>query len=195
MICTATGRSRRSHTPLDDDRHCQGKRSAPRHRRCRPVCSLYQPGGFGAAALRESFAHTRVRAGSCMLRRVDVPACFTHHLPMWLARPVRSATAFCLVALLGALGTGLPSHHHAGTPDPGGAHPTIDADHHSHGTLLVDQEDRVQSAPPELALPSEIGAELHTATTRVVAFADRHCIPARERAPPPGGPRAPPPSA
>ena len=109
-------------------------------------------------------------------------------------RPFRSRIASFLVALLGALGTGLPSHHHEGSPDGPDEYHTIAADDHSHGTLLVDQDDRVQSAPPELAVATELTLDVPVPAVRVVSFALRESLPARERAPPPGAPRAPPPS-
>lgn len=122
----------------------------------------------------------------------DLGADLTHHPAMRLARTLRSTTALLLAALLGALGTGLPSHHHPDTPIPADKHPTVEADDHSHGTVLVEQDDRVQSGPPELPLPPERTSAVIATTIRVLPAVDRQWLPARERAPPPGAPRAPP---
>jgi hypothetical protein len=113
---------------------------------------------------------------------------------MRCSRTFRSRIASSLVALLGALATGLPSHQHEGSSNHADQHHSIAADLHSHGTLLVDQEDRVQSAPPELAVATELTLEVPVRAVRVVIPAHRDFLSARERAPPPGAPRAPPPS-
>ena len=105
---------------------------------------------------------------------------------------LRSATASCLVVLLGALGTGLPSHHHEGPARHADGHHTVDANHHSHGTLLIEQDDRVQSAPPQLATASEVALGIPLLITRAISGALRDAAPPKERAPPPGAPRAPP---
>lgn len=101
--------------------------------------------------------------------------------------------ALCLFALLGVLATGLPSHHHLDTRAGDSETRLISADHHAHGTRLVEQDDRapsggLQAAPagqPLFALPAPALA----AATPVEA---RYLRPT-ERAPPPGAPRAPPP--
>ena len=111
---------------------------------------------------------------------------------MMLGSTLRSTTALLLAALLGALGTGLPSHHHPDTSDSADEHPTVEADHHSHGTVLIEQDDRVQSGPPELPLAPERTQAIVATSIRVLPAADRQWLPARERAPPPGAPRAPP---
>ena len=105
---------------------------------------------------------------------------------------LRSAIASCLVVLLGALGTGLPSHHHEGPARHADGHHTVDANHHSHGTLLIEQDDRVQSAPPQLAMASQVALDIPLLITRATSGALRDAGPARERAPPPDAPRAPP---
>lgn len=114
---------------------------------------------------------------------------------MVYGRSFRSRIASSLVALLGILGTGLPSHHHEVSQDHPDEHHIIAADHHSHGTLLVDQDDRVQSAPPQLAAATELTLDFPVPDVRVVDLSLRDFLSARERAPPPGAPRAPPPSA
>ena len=86
--------------------------------------------------------------------------------------------------------SGLPSHHHEeGTNGP----IVADADHHGHGTLLVEQNERQTSQLLGLALPAApavtmIEAALlvslpHVASSRLLATG---------RSPPSSRPRAPP---
>jgi len=57
-------------------------------------------------------------------------------------RPILRLQALVLVALIGALTTGLPSHHHEGA-DHG---PVVsDAGHHTHGVQIVDHAERLAS--------------------------------------------------
>jgi hypothetical protein len=105
---------------------------------------------------------------------------------------IRSLIAFCLAALLGALGTGLPSHHHATDDSFGDSHPVIEAEHHSHGTVLVEQDHRVQSTPLNVVMPASVPTEVPTPALRIVPQADPQWLPARERSPPQTSPRAPP---
>jgi hypothetical protein len=105
----------------------------------------------------------------------------------------RSVTAACLVLWLGVLHTGLPSHgHDVERTDVAADHPAVGADHHGHGTQLLEQAERVQSAPVQLvATPTTIE---HVTFPTVRYTAAHHTTPLRplERAPPPGAPRAPP---
>lgn len=109
------------------------------------------------------------------------------------SRSLRSLTAVCLVTVLGVLHTGLPSHSHE--PERSEAavdHPTIGADHHQHGTQLVEQTERVQSAPVHLvAPPLTPGGVTFPTVASTDAYYSRPLRPL-ERAPPPGAPRAPP---
>jgi hypothetical protein len=110
------------------------------------------------------------------------------------ARSLRSITAVCLVAVLGVLHTGLPSHsHELERPEAAGDHATIGADHHQHGTQLVEQAERVQSAPVQLEAPPLTTAGMTFSTVKYNTAYHR-ITPLRplERAPPPGAPRAPP---
>lgn len=108
------------------------------------------------------------------------------------SRPLRSATSCGLFALLVALGTGLPSHGHPDAMATDGETRVVSADHHAHAAQLVEQDDRVPSAGVQVALPRSVslepvpaeGARLEPVTTPLPR--------ARERAPPPGAPRAPP---
>jgi hypothetical protein len=110
-----------------------------------------------------------------------------------IRRTFRSLTAACLVSWLGVLHTGLPSHSHdVDRTDVAADHPAVGAEHHGHGTQLVEQAEWVQSAPVQLvATPTTIE---HVTFPTVRYTAVHHTTPLRplERAPPPGAPRAPP---
>ena len=111
---------------------------------------------------------------------------------MLFSRRVRSVTAALLVALLVLLSTGAPSHYHERS-DGGHGVVAIGPNHHSHGTILVDQGDRVASSTPEL--PVIVGSPLEPEAPQVirVVVAREAAIRPRERAPPPdSSPRAPP---
>ena len=111
---------------------------------------------------------------------------------MGFSRRVRSIRAALLAALLAVLSTGVPSHHHERS-DVGDGAVAIGPDHHSHGTILVDQGDRVASSTPEL--PVIVSSPLEPEAPqviRVVAAREAEIRP-RERAPPAdSSPRAPP---
>lgn len=97
-----------------------------------------------------------------------------------------------LLALSGALSTGLPSHHH-GDAGPGNAFVSVaSADHHSHGTQLVEQDERTPSATLQMAVASRSDIELPAPPTATVAPVAAGAVRPTERAPPPGAPRAPP---
>jgi hypothetical protein len=112
-------------------------------------------------------------------------------------RFLRSSTALCLVALLGALGTGLPSHHHEDAPEL--SHALSDslpdvysADHHAHGTQLVDQDQRVPAAGVEFVAPAALTDLLFTIPVAAVDLPRSNVPRPMERAPPAVAPRAPP---
>jgi hypothetical protein len=121
--------------------------------------------------------------------------CLTHQKPRAIlhsmrARPIFRLQAFLLAALVAALASGPPSHHHEG---PGSSPVLEDAGHHGHGVQLVEQADRLTSQTFDLATPTlrsvEVRAELLVVTT-VVVWAP---VPiARGRPPPSDRPRAPP---
>lgn len=105
-------------------------------------------------------------------------------------RPLVRLQALLLAALVGALTSGVPSHHHAESD----LRPVLaDADHHGHGVQLVDQSERLTSQMIAVALPSaptlRLGEDLPTT--------DLTFQPARQpviggRPPPTDQPRAPP---
>lgn len=109
-------------------------------------------------------------------------------------RPLFRLQALLLLALSGALSTGVPSHHHE-RPDTG---PTlVHADHHGHGTQLVDQGDRqtsevvVAAAIPTTSTFELPGVEPTASVAPVLAPRPL----ARGQPPPSERPRAPPVSA
>ena len=106
--------------------------------------------------------------------------------------PLRTTTAFCLLALLGALGTGLPSHHHAGPSSPLDREVSLTGDHHSHATQLVEQDDRTPSGAPYIAAAATADVELAPPVGPTTELSDAGPLRPTERAPPPGAPRAPP---
>lgn len=112
---------------------------------------------------------------------------------MRLPGPIRSTTALCLLSLLGALGTGLPSHSHPGvkpSSEPGAQ--VLTADHHSHGTQLVEQDERAPAGSQQLAARSAVTTAAVRVAWTVVAAPEANVLRPMERAPPPGAPRAPP---
>jgi hypothetical protein len=99
----------------------------------------------------------------------------------------------CLVAVLGVLHTGLPSHsHEVERTEAAGDHPSIRADHHQHGTQLIEQAERVQSAPVHLDAPPFTPAGVTFPTVNYTGAYHSTPIRPQERAPPPGAARAPP---
>lgn len=112
---------------------------------------------------------------------------------MVFPRRLRSTAASCLVGLLGVLTSGLPSHSHTGFAEHGDAHHVIQADHHAHGTLLVEQDVRIQTTAPAIAAPTAM--TMPGPGGGVIAMAPpgtASILRPRERAPPPHAPRAPP---
>jgi hypothetical protein len=109
------------------------------------------------------------------------------------SRSLRSLTAAWLVVILVVLHTGLPSHSHEfERPESAGDHPLIRAEHHHHGTQLVEQAERVQSAPVHLAATPLTRAGVTLSTVRYNSAYRNTPLRPLERAPPPGAPRAPP---
>lgn len=106
---------------------------------------------------------------------------------------LRSATALCLFVLLGALGTGLPTHSHAsGETAVDRDSYVVAPDHHSHGTQLVPQHERVPSVGPQLAVSYPVAVTVVLPVLAVVRTVQTDMLRPMERAPPPGAPRAPP---
>ncbi len=83
----------------------------------------------------------------------------------------RSLTATWLVLVLAVLHSGLPTHSHRVDPPAALADEQVQsADHHSHGTLLLEQTERVQSTPVQLpALSSAIEAGAFFAPVRRIS--------------------------
>jgi hypothetical protein len=111
-----------------------------------------------------------------------------------IRRYARSVTAALLMALLGILNTGMPSHsHETDRPETTPGYALISADFHSHGVTLVDAADRVPSTSTQA--PAETvgidAASIAAPDRRLQTF---HAPPLRpsERGPPPSAPRAPP---
>jgi hypothetical protein len=111
-----------------------------------------------------------------------------------IRRSARSVTAALLVALLGILNTGMPSHsHETDRPDTTYGYAAISADTHSHGARLLDAAERVPSTStqvPAIAVGID-EASVAAPDRRLQTF---HAPPLRpsERGPPPAAPRAPP---
>lgn len=98
----------------------------------------------------------------------------------------------CLLALLTALGTGLPSHHHVEALDADHETRLVSADHHAHATRLVEQDDRAPSGGVHVAVPVSVTLEPSTAPAALVDPLPDELPRPQDRAPPPGAPRAPP---
>ena len=95
-----------------------------------------------------------------------------------------------LLALMGALASGVPSHHH-GEADR--APILVDAGHHGHGVQLVDQADRLTSHGVVAALPAAPLVEVGDFAPVTVGTDVPPVQPvATGRAPPSDRPRAPP---
>ena len=95
-----------------------------------------------------------------------------------------------LLLILGALGTGLPSHSHRLAGDD--SYQLVAPEHHDHGVVLTEQTDRMPTGPTSLAVLAETTV---LADPPVVITPDvvRHELNLpRERAPPSNSPRAPP---
>ena len=95
-----------------------------------------------------------------------------------------------LLLILGALGTGLPSHSHgvAGENSPR----LVAPDHHDHGVVLTEQTDRIPAGPTSLAVLTETTALADPPVVLTPDLVHRELNLPRERAPPSTSPRAPP---
>lgn len=110
---------------------------------------------------------------------------------MQRARSFR-ATAVFLLALSGALSTGLPSHHHEDAAPADTDVRLVSADHHSHGMQLVEQDERTPSGTPQMAAAFLSEIQLPAPPVAPVEPVEAGALRPTERAPPPGAPRAPP---
>jgi hypothetical protein len=111
-----------------------------------------------------------------------------------IPRPFRSITAALLVALLGILHSGIPSHsHETDRPEAIQGGVTISADSHSHGVVLVDAAERLPATGAQFPLPAvRIEATSAAAPEGGLHTFDAAPLSPSERGPPPAAPRAPP---
>lgn len=100
--------------------------------------------------------------------------------------------AVLLLALSGALSTGLPSHHHGDATPADADVRAVSADHHAHGTQLVEQDERAPSGTPQIAVAPRSEIELRAPGAAAAAPVAVQALRPTGRAPPPGAPRAPP---
>lgn len=105
---------------------------------------------------------------------------------------VRSGTALGLVAVLAALSTGLPSHHHARAVPVDPQPHAVSGDHHGHGVELVEQAERVPQVLPSLTAVPMLVAEASMSVRAVPRPGAEKPFPPTGRSPPPVTPRAPP---
>jgi hypothetical protein len=111
-----------------------------------------------------------------------------------IPRPMRSITAAMLVALLGILHSGLPSHSHdTGRAEAIPGEVAISADAHSHGVILLDATEQVPATGAQVPLPAvRIQAPFPAPPARGVRSFGAAPLRPSERGPPPAAPRAPP---
>ncbi len=95
-----------------------------------------------------------------------------------------------LLLILGALGTGLPSHSHRVAGDD--SYQLVAPEHHDHGVVLTEQTDRIPAGPISLAVPAETTALADPPVVIALDVVRRELDLPRERAPPSASPRAPP---
>ena len=95
-----------------------------------------------------------------------------------------------LLFILGALGTGLPSHSHGVAGDD--SQQLVAPDHHDHGVVLTEQTDRIPAGPTSLAVLAETTALADPPVVLTPDVVRRELDLPRERAPPSTSPRAPP---
>lgn len=111
-----------------------------------------------------------------------------------IRRSIRTMTAALLVALLGILNSGVPSHsHETDGPATRNGHATISAESHSHGVILVEASEQVASTNAQVAvLAVEFDTTAVDGPDRRLQTFDAAPIRPSERGPPPAAPRAPP---
>lgn len=139
-------------------------------------------GSVAAGATPESKSPGRAARLTCSTAQLILPA--------MRARPIIRLQASMLVALIMALTSGVPSHHHG---EAGRDPILVDAGHHGHAVQLVDQTDRITSDLVVLALPVAPNEELaDLAFVMAVPVVTPPEPIARGRPPPSDLPRAPP---
>ena len=95
-----------------------------------------------------------------------------------------------LLLILGALGTGLPSHSHR--MDDADFVELVAPDHHGHAVVLTDQSDRIPTMVGTLAVPTTTTGLAFSPTLGATEVPPLHRDPPHERAPPSTSARAPP---
>lgn len=93
---------------------------------------------------------------------------------------------------MAALSTGLPSHHHRDSGPADADLRLVSADHHSHGTKLVEQDERAPSGTLQMVTRVASDVEFAAPALFSVTPTAARVVRPTERAPPPGAPRAPP---
>jgi hypothetical protein len=105
---------------------------------------------------------------------------------------LRSGLSASLLALLCLYATGLPSHGHAEVSTAGDAPVLIGLDHHDHAVTLVEWTDQTPSTGVQVAPAPPTAAVAPGPTYLTIRVTPTTPLRPRERAPPPGAPRAPP---
>jgi hypothetical protein len=95
-----------------------------------------------------------------------------------------------LLLLLGALGTGLPTHSHG--IDEGDLDELVAPDHHDHGVVLTDQSERIPTLADAFAVGATAAALATLPIVGSIQVRPLHRDPPHERAPPSNSSRAPP---
>ena len=114
-----------------------------------------------------------------------------HNLIFVMRRsPSQRLLSGLLLLILGALGTGLPSHSHRVAGDD--SQQLVASEHHDHGVVLTEQTDRIPAGPTSLAVPAEGTVLADPPVALAPDVVRRELDPPRERAPPSTSPRAPP---
>lgn len=200
-------RRQRTHRGRDSLRHRDGQCQAGEDTGHQPVASsqhaLNIAGGWlslqrqdnraDGQSLRLRSAVRPRRLSLSKMQPFDSPASWPHPTPMRFLLPMREAIAASLLVILGATATGLPSHSHdRGATHGGDEAPVVSADHHEHGTQLVEQGDRFPTNTPQLASPHVLAVAVQHPVVKTTAPVTSYSFSPRERAPPTLGPRAPP---
>lgn len=144
--------------------------------------------------------HDDSRSGSsmvaetpCLPRPRTTFACVVRGVWRWYSMrraPSNRIVPGALLLILGALSSGLPSHHHGGDLDEG---PRIEAaDHHGHGVILTEQTGQLPSAPVATATPARATSLRVLSIVAVPAARPSYHTRPHERPPPTTSPRAPP---
>ena len=104
--------------------------------------------------------------------------------------PFQRLLASLLLLILGALGTGLPSHSHRVANDA--SQQLVAPEHHDHVVVLTEQTDRIPAGPTLLTVLAETTALADPPVVIISDVVRRELDLPRERAPPSTSPRAPP---